>query len=126
MQQQCLCCILQIGQCLEDLGEDLIVIMIDNMILPNEILTKENGFKDYDALDRDADILGEKIDVGSYVIYQPYSRGAGMHVGKIVEKHGSWYKVLTFSGNRNNYIDRHAYELVAYLPFVVKKDFNNI
>ena len=68
------------------------------------------------------DVLGRELKIGSYVVWQPYSSGDGMHVGKIVNRRSTGYEnryrfvILTEDKKR---IDRYGWELVSYLPEMV-------
>ena len=90
--------------------------------MPNE-LRKNDGWKNYKDQDPTKDVMGVPIKKGSYVIYQGYTRGEGMHIGKVVAINGDWYKILTWAGDKMGYIDRHSYELMSYLPAMMEKEF---
>ena len=92
--------------------------------MPNEI-GKKGGWKNYDEQDPTKDVMGVPIKKGSYVIYQGYVRGGGLHIGKVTEINGTWYKILTWNGDKMSYIDRHSYELLSYLPIMIEKEFND-
>ena len=71
------------------------------------------------------DILGADLSIGSLVIWQPYSSGDGMHIGKIINRRSTGYEdefrfvILTEDKKR---IDRYGWELVSYLNVIMNKD----
>lgn len=71
------------------------------------------------------DILGADLKIGSLVIWHPYSSGDGMHIGKIVNRRSSgWrdeYRFVILTEDKKR-IDRYGWELVSYLPQVLKKE----
>jgi hypothetical protein len=71
-------------------------------------------------IDPNKDIFGVPINIGSIVIYQPFNACTGMHLGTVVEKGKyHWYKIKKHDGHC---IDRHNYELVVYLPILLRNE----
>lgn len=72
------------------------------------------------------DVLGNDLKIGSLVIWQPYSSQDGMHVGKIINRRSTsyqdWFRFVILTADKKR-IDRYGWELVSYLPQVVKHDF---
>lgn len=72
------------------------------------------------------DVLGRELKIGMYVIWQPYSSHDGMHIGKIVNRRSTrtedkyTFVILTEEKKR---IDRFGWELVSYLPEMLKDKF---
>ena len=76
------------------------------------------------------DVLGNKLNVGSLVIWQSYTSGEGMHIGKIIRIEDCTTnpfskKIIYIKTADNKTIRRYGRELVSYLPYEVKHNFED-
>ncbi len=73
------------------------------------------------------DVLGADLKIGSLVIWQPYSSGDGMHIGKIVNRRSTGfeddYRFVIMTEDKKR-INRYGWELVSYLNTVMNKELD--
>ena len=72
---------------------------------------------------KEKDLFGYPIQVGAFVIWQPYSAREGMHIGQVTSLgHDDWIEIKTAD---NKTIIRHGYELVLLLQQQMRHQYLN-
>ena len=72
---------------------------------------------------KEKDLFGYPIQVGAFVIWQPYSAHEGMHIGQVKSLgHDDWIEIKTAD---NKTITRHGYELVLLLQQQMRHQYLN-